>query len=243
MRAHKKHRSLDLSILGVELTTTMMNTKRFNSTIVANRRLSELGYELTFKREGFTFKAGHLINLQGRDVYEERSYNLASGENEEHLRVLYRLFPEGYLTPQLITLNAGDSITFSGPFGNFLLEDPTRPVVFIATGTGIAPCCSFLYSHPELDLTLLHGVRHREDLYYQSLFENYTYFPCISNVSEGQPVKRVTDVLNELELNPNAQYYLCGANEMIYDVDSILRKRNIPESNIFSEAYYYRFIS
>ena len=217
--------------------------KTYTTTVLENRQLSTMGYELVFERGGFTFEAGHIVNLHGHHLYEERSYNVASGENEESLRVLYRLFPEGVLTPQLIQLKPGDPITFSGPFGEFLLQDKTRPVVFIATGTGIAPCCSFVRSHPDLALTLIHGVRHREDLFYRSLFEKYTYTPCISGVSEEMPARRVTDALKDMALDPNAQYYLCGANEMIYDVDALLKSKGIPSEQIFAEAYYYRFIS
>lgn len=89
----------------------------------------------------------------------DRPYSIACGEQDEALLILYRVIPEGKLTPHLITLKPGDPLECTGPFGSFVLHDPARPLVFIATGTGIAPCRGFIKTYPQLNLTVIHGVR------------------------------------------------------------------------------------
>jgi benzoate/toluate 1,2-dioxygenase reductase subunit len=59
-------------------------------------------------------------------------------------------------------------MAFSGPFGSFYLRAVTRPVLFLAGGTGIAPFLSMLdvlaasgSAHP---VRMVYGVTHDIDL-------------------------------------------------------------------------------
>ena len=66
----------------------------------------------------------------------------------------------------------GTTTSFAGPAGNFYLrEDPTRDLLFVATGTGIAPFRSMLFANAERPVpsrtTLFWGLRSQRDLYYQ----------------------------------------------------------------------------
>lgn len=208
------------------------------STVKDVRTLSTTGHELTIHRRGLVFQAGMLITVHGRDPTEDRDYTIASGERDPDLRLLYRHIPNGRLTSQLVRLQPGDPLRFTGPSGRFVVQDPDRPLVFVATGTGIAPCRAYARSHPGLDLTILHGVRDREDLFYRDEFTGFLYHSCVS--SESANPRRVTDLLRTLPLPPRAHYYLCGAYEMIFEVSSLLAERDVPPTCIFTEAYYYR---
>lgn len=217
-----------------------LEVTRTRVRVVAHHRLSETGYELVLQRNGLTFDAGRLITLHGRDVTEDRSYTIASGERDKHLHILYRYVPTGVLTPQLVGLKEGDSIERSGPYGQFVLRNPQRPIWFIATGTGVAPCRAYIRTHPELDLTLVHGVRTESDLFFRPEFEHYTYHPCLSSQKGAFFHGHVTDFLGLQTLPMNAHYYLCGAYEMIYDVQAMLLARGVDPGQIFVEGYYYR---
>jgi ferredoxin/flavodoxin---NADP+ reductase len=213
------------------------------SRVVALNRLCATGYELLLERSGIQFTAGQLINLHGRDHFEDRSYTVCSGEQDEHLTVLFRHVPEGVLTPQLIQLKPGDLINISGPYGEFTLRDRERPVIFFATGTGVAPCRAYLRSFSGLNLTLYHGVRFAEDLYYRQEFQSVVYHPCVSRASTRPGIfpGRVTDLARTSPFPPDSHFYLCGANEMIYEMQEVLHERGVPPDAIFTEAYYYRF--
>jgi ferredoxin--NADP+ reductase len=220
-----------------------MPHSRYISRVVALRRLSESGYELTIERQGLEFEAGRLITIRGRDPTEDRSYTVASGEHDEHLQVLFRLIPAGKLTPQLVRKKPGDPIEFSGPFGDFVVRDPTRPMVFIATGTGVAPCRAYLRTHPGLPLTLVHGVRVAQDLFYREEFEGARHIPCVTREKGAGFHGRVTEFFKTFAFDRASHFHLCGANEMIFDMQVFLLQAGVEESSIFTEAYYYRLHS
>jgi NAD(P)H-flavin reductase len=213
-----------------------------DSRVVALNRLSDTGYELRIERNGINFKPGQLINIHGRNHMEDRSYTVCSGDRDEMLTVLFRLIPGGILTPQLAAMRPGDTIRVSGPYGEFVVRDTLRPIIFIATGTGVAPCRAYLRSHASLNLTLIHGVRVEQDLFYRDEFKSISYTPCLTRDETIRDVfhGRVTDYARQNLFPANSHYYLCGANEMIYEMQEILEQRGVDRSSIFTEAYYYR---
>lgn len=235
------------AMFGVPMTTTPTAPQRITTRVVALRRLSETGWELTLERGGIEFRAGQLVHIHGRAEHDGRSYTICSGERDEHVQVVFRLIPEGVLTPQLVALRAGASVEIAGPYGEFTIRDPARQMFFVATGTGIAPARSYVRSHAGLKLTVLHGVRVGEDLFYRDEFAGCAYHPCVSGegsltlTAMGEIFRgRVTGRAAQLELPAEAHYYLCGANEMFYDMRDLLAGRGVPPGNIFTEAYYYR---
>ena len=195
---------------------------------------------LRLERPPWDWEPGQLVGLLGKDRLDQRDYTIASSPEDTTLDVLYRLIPHGVLTPYLYDKQVGEALQVEGPYGRFVLRDPNRPILFCATGTGIAPCRSFLRSHPDLNMTLLHGVRSPEDLYFQEEWTNISYYPFCSRQPYQGKQGRLTDALPTLPLEPGTQVYLCGANEMIYEAEEILRARGIPDEDIFHEPYYYR---
>lgn len=220
----------------------MKTPRLWTSRVAALHRLSETGYELLIERDGLRFQPGQLINLHGRNHLEDRSYTVCSGVDDEHLTVLFRLIPEGILTPQLAALRAGDPVNVSGPYGEFTVRDPARPIYFFATGTGVAPCRAYHRSFAGLNLTLVHGVRTASDLFYRDEFRDIAYQPCLT-AEPGAPEVfhgRVTDFARTCTFPVESHFYLCGANEMIYEMQEILAQRGAPPDHVFTEAYYYR---
>lgn len=212
---------------------------RFTARVLASRQLSPTGFELTFERGAVSFRAGQLLVVHGRGTLEERSYTICSGEHDEVLQIVYRLIPTGRLTPWLAARKAGDLVEISAPYGEFTIRDSGRPLVFVATGTGIAPARAYLRSHPGLDLTLVHGVRRDEDLFYRDEFAGRPYFPCLTEGAGAGFAGRVTAFCAQHDFPARAHYYLCGANAMFYDIRDVLAARGVPPEHIFSEAYYY----
>lgn len=218
-----------------------LDVQRIHGKVIEQHQISPDGYHLIIARAGVEVEAGRLITIHGRSLVEDRSYTVVSGERDEHIEVLYRLIPTGALTPQLAALQAGADIEWSGPFGQFVLRDPTRPIWFIATGTGIAPCRAYIRTHPALDATIFHGVRHAAELYFRDEFSSFAYHPCLSADNQSDCFSgRVTHLLKDTPCPPDAHYYLCGAYEMIYEVQDLLLDKGISPDHIFNEGYYYR---
>lgn len=220
-------------------TNSAPPVRRWKARILRHRAISPTAFELTLSRDGLAFQAGQLLTIHGRDVTEDRNYTIASGEHDDFLQVLYRHIPAGVLTPQLVPKRAGDELSISAPCGEFVLRDRARPIVFVATGTGIAPCRAYLRTHPDLNLTLLHGVRTAEDLFYREEFAGRPYFPCLTADDRLGFKGRVTDFSRSIAFPPDAHFYLCGANEMFYEMRDLLAERGVSPSVLFTEAYYY----
>ncbi len=214
--------------------------RRWAARVLGHRALSPTARELTLSRDGLSFRAGQLLNVHGQDALDERNYTIASGERDETLQILYRLIPAGRLTPQLAALRVGDQVEVSGPCGEFVLRDPARPIVFVATGTGIAPCRAYARTHAGLNLTVLHGVRTAADLFYRDELSAHPYFPCLTAEREGGFQGRVTERARALAFPADAHFYLCGANDMFYDLRDVLLERGFSPAVVFTEAYYYR---
>jgi ferredoxin/flavodoxin---NADP+ reductase len=214
--------------------------QRYQSRVVSQHRISESAYELVIERHGLEFQAGREIMIHGDAPEEDRQYSIASGEQDEHLHLIYRLIPEGLMTPKLVKKVAGDPIEFTGPIGSFLIRDFLAPLVFFATGTGVAPAISFIKSHPGLDLTLVHGVRETGDLFYRDVFDPAKYVPCISKEQGTDGYEgRVTSYFVSRTWPLDAHYYLCGANDMILEMRRHLLEAGVADAQIYSEAYYF----
>jgi ferredoxin/flavodoxin---NADP+ reductase len=177
-----------------------------------SEQLSPGFYLIGFKRS-FNFVAGQVIGISLREDNARRLYSICSGENEEEIRILYKVVEDGYLTPQLSDLEAGDTIWISPPGGVFTSN--TEPAIWIATGTGIAPFYSMVRS----------GLGKNKILLEES--------------NESVYAGRVSSYLEEqADLNPDLKYYICGSAEMVVEIRDLLIGKGIPFSHIISEIYF-----
>ena len=222
----------------------MNQNARIQTRVIENEQISDTAYILKLERKDLQFKAGELISLYSQKNNDHRDYTIASGEKDDELHILYRMVPNGLLTPEILTWSSNDLVEIVGPYGDFTLRNPSAQNIFIATGTGIAPCHSFIKSYPNAKMTIFHGVRYREDLFYRESLAQYDYYPCVSGeVSAETYHGRVTQCVKEHALSVDADFYLCGANEMIYEVLDLLKELNVGSEHIFREPYYYRLDS
>ena len=111
-------------------------------------------------------------------------------------------------------------------------------LVFIATGTGIAPFHSFVKSYPGIDYMLIHGVRYNNEAYERNDYDPLRYILCTSKEKNGSYKGRVTRFLPGYPVDQDMLFYLCGNNSMIYEVYHILRNKGIQDERIFTEVYF-----
>ena len=208
--------------------------------VINNTQLTTNNYLLEITKN-IEFIAGQFVAISLANSEEKRLYSIASGEQENTLKILYEVVPDGILTNQLCQLKAGDRVAVSEPMGRFL---PTHgKALWIATGTGIAPFISMLHSGYGKDKTLLHGSRMVEGFFFQDQFassmgDNYLRF-CTTETAPGIISGRLTHHLKQMDgLDPDILYYLCGSNQMVVDVREILINKGIPYENIKAEIYF-----
>lgn len=211
-----------------------------STTVISNLEIAPSVFVLSFKRE-FTFKAGQVIGLGLTPNDDPRLYSIASGENDDLIRVLYNIKPGGQLTPNLAHLNAGNQLWITPPFGNY--EGSSEPAWWIAAGTGIAPFISMYRSGLGENKKLIHGGRTSESFYFSEELEpafGNRYIRC-SSQQEGPEIfhGRVTHYLEQQDALPTDQkYYLCGSAEMVVECREILLLKGISYNNIVAEIYF-----
>lgn len=146
------------------------------------------------------FVPGQYIAINYKGI--PRAYSLTSQPHQSELELCVRRVPTGRLTPRLATeLEPGDQVTVRGPYGELALKEKSdRDLVFLATGTGVAPFKSMIdYTFQEewdihegerRDVWLFLGAAWEDELPYHEEFgtladehDNFHYVPTLSRES------------------------------------------------------------
>jgi benzoate/toluate 1,2-dioxygenase reductase component len=214
--------------------------ENYTSELIERRWLSNKSFEITLtKPKYFRYIPGQWIRLSHRTV--ERDYSLVSSPTDPNLAFCIRNIERGILSAGLSNAPVGSRFNFNGPHGYFTYRPSTRPAIFVATGTGVAPFVS-MARFGVTGFVLLHGVNSAEDLYYTGVFKSAAkrYVPCISetdSLSDAYFRGRVTDYLRKNWAAGLYDFYLCGRREMIRDVTFLVDEK-FAGSLIFTETFY-----
>ncbi len=237
----------------------MTSIHRFTAKVIAVRQLThdvrQIDLRLVEPPE-IRFKAGQFVSFDvpdprtGRTV--TRPYSIVSPPSStQTISLLLNLVPHGPGSTYLFGLREGDETSFAGPAGNFYLrEDPTRDLLFVATGTGIAPFRSMLFANAECPVpsrtTLFWGLRSQRDLYYQDELARLSrdlpgnlHVVTLSRPEPGWegPSGRVTTLVErKIHDVKRLAVYLCGNSGMIVEVTRIIQAKGL--CPIFREKYY-----
>lgn len=205
--------------------------------------LSENAFEIELTRPAsFVYKAGHNIVF----LYEsqKRYYSLISAPKDPVLSLCIHYVREGHFSPILASAEIGTQFNITGPHGYFTFQPSTRPPVFVATGTGIAPFVSMARSGVT-HFVLFHEAISSEELYYLAYFRELTpnYFTCLKETSDSEGSlldahRGEISVCLQKNLSPKSyDFYLCGHRKMIRDV-TLLVDDVYPGSRVFREVFY-----
>ena len=202
------------------------------------------------------FKAGQFVSFEvpkeGQPRPVTRPYSIASppGQRDRILLVL-NLVQGGPGSSYLFGLREGERASFKGPAGAFYLRDEgVRDLLFVATGTGIAPLRSMILAQLERggsrSVTLFWGLRSQRDLYWQeeltALAADHPNFSFVTTLSRPDPgwegaSGRVTALIDaQVSSAGNLAVYLCGGSGMIKDVTARLNAKGL--CPIYREKYY-----
>lgn len=206
------------------------------------------------------FTAGQYILLSVPGTEQKKSYSIASSPEMNHaIELLVDVSPLGVGTTYINNLKLGDMVRFAAPSGQFAVAqsgtpagDAEKALVFIATGSGIAPIKSMILDQLQTrkdarSITLYWGLRLETDLCWLDEFEelvrtfpNFQFHPVLSKAEAEWPLcrGRVTDCLAIHPMNPETGYYLCGNKQMIEDVHLYLLQKNVTPEHIHNEKFY-----
>jgi ferredoxin-NADP reductase len=199
------------------------------------------------------FKPGQFVSLsemvKGKKI--TRPYSIVSLPDGNRFELCLNLVEDGVFTPHLFAMKPGESIDMSAPLGFFVIRDPAKEAVFIATGTGIAPFRGMTpdyLSHPYGNrLTLLFGVRHERTIYYRDDFAalagqypNFRFWPTLSRPEiswtgrTGHVQAHLPEAIGERR---DLDVYICGLKAMVDDVRAILKGLGFDRKQIIFEKY------
>jgi len=189
----------------------------------------------TFENESqtFDFHPGQFISLfaekEGKKI--SRPYSIASPpHNKEFLELAIKVVEGGFMSNYLHHIAPGTKLGAIAPLGGFILREPVEtPVVFIATGTGVAPfrgMIEHIFHHgTDRPVYLFHGLRYIEDIIYREEFEklaekhpNFHYEITISRPAEdwkGHKGYVQNLVKSTLGSGAGMHAYICGLAQMI----------------------------
>jgi ferredoxin-NADP reductase len=195
-------------------------------------------FEVELERpQAFRFSAGQSIRVFAGGA--GRDYSLAGGPSAGTLSLCVRLVEGGTVSPLLASAAPGTVVTFTGPHGVFTFPGSQRPVVWAATGVGIAPFRSMVRDGAT-GFTLLHGVRQGSELFYRKELAAAAarYVPCLSReTAPGCFSGRVT-AWAAVNLAPGAyDIFLCGNRRMVRDFLVLVDER-FPGSRVFTEIFF-----
>lgn len=201
---------------------------------------------------GFSFRAGQYVDVIAPPDGLRRSYSLAcAAVTENQLELHIRKVESGAMSEYWFSrAKAGDLLRLFGPLGTFVFRD-LRDVdlVFLATGTGIAPVKAMLEclalspmgSGPR-SVAVYWGGRLREDIYLDlsSITANCHYRTVLSRESDSWQGAR-GHVQNAL-LADRADFgktvvYACGSDAMIHSAKSLLVSKGLSERHFYSDAF------
>lgn len=208
--------------------------------VLGIRDLTTSAYVIRIERKNFEFIPGQCVNIGLVESGVNREYSTYSGVGDPYLEFLIKEIENGAVSPQLRRLKKGGRVTLDGAYGLFTLTNPEdkRKYLFVGSGTGIAPFHSFVKSYPNLDYTILHGVRTKDEQYDKRDYDPKRYIACVSRGNGGDFYGRVTDYLLANPIDSTTVCYLCGNSDMINDAYDILRGQGLNGSNIITEVFF-----
>jgi CDP-4-dehydro-6-deoxyglucose reductase len=230
---------------------------RINEKQLICHDVVQLNLKLTVK-EQFAYKAGQYIDILLPDG-RRRSFSLANapyvnGSLELHIRVV----DGGDFTNYVLNeLEEKAILRVEGPHGQFYLrEDSSRPIIFMAGGTGFAPVKGIIeYSithNMDRPMYLYWGVRSEEDLYMHKLatmwaddFEHIHYIPVLSspNANNGSNFRTgyVHDaIVSDFSDLSQFDIYASGPPAMVEAGKEAFEKQQLPLSQYYSDAFDFQ---
>ena len=199
------------------------------------------------------------VQVKTRDgIHQPRQYSLTRADDGEHRQfAVKRVHGDGQPDGEVSTLlhedvQVGDVLTMSLPFGDVVLDDSGRPVVFASAGIGVTPMAGML-SHLVRASSHLQVIVRHADLDEQSfalrrqVLDDVRALPnasltvwyeqeCETSLPTDGTYFGMMD-LGQVDLPADAGYYLCGPLPFMQAVRSALIDRGVKPRDIQYEVF------
>jgi Na+-transporting NADH:ubiquinone oxidoreductase subunit F len=244
----------------IHVKEEFLNVKEFMTTVKSARLVTSDTREVVLTLpagETMDFRPGQYVQIfvPGQKETTFRAYSIASPPSrKDEIELLIRLIPGGVGSGYMHSVQPGDEVRLTGPYGEFILDEDTgTELICVGGGCGMAPMRS-LVRHvaekaPEKVCRLFFGARTAQDAMYLEEFESLaatnpnikiTYAlsePDSSPEWSGETGFIHQSVDRHLGLEGRRQAFLCGPPLMIEATMRVLADKGIPKE----EAFYDEF--
>lgn len=221
------------------------------ATVAGVEALSDTSFRLRVTLPAaLPFLPGQYVNVQVPGTTATRAYSFSSHPQALEASFLIRNIPRGLMSGYLARAKAGDRMDLTGPMGAFYLRPVTRPQVFLAGGTGLAPFLSMLEqiatTGTDQPIRLFYAVTRDADLVELDRLNSLAgLIPSLDIVTivaapESDHPRRgyVTDHLSAADLwNGAADVYLCGPPPMVEAVRAHMAGLGVTPASFLFEKF------
>ena len=203
------------------------------------------------------FFPGQYMDIEIPGSGATRSFSMAntSARDSGQLEFVIKVYPDGLFSHFLdTTLQVGDRLNLSGPYGVFTLREGDDDLIFVGGGAGMAPILSLLRSMAERGITrkatYYYGARGSRDLCFEAELRalaeaipgSATSRRCPSRPSDDHwdgETGLITDVVRRHETAglSKAHAYVCGPPPMVEAAIPLLGQLGVPEKRVYYDKF------
>ena len=197
-----------------------------------------------------------------------RAYSMANYPEEEGIIMLNvriatpppgRLhLPAGKMSSFIFSLQPGDKVTISGPFGEFFAKETENEMVFIGGGAGMAPMRSHIFDQlkrlkSKRKMSFWYGARSKREMFYEDDYnglaadnDNFQWHVALSDPQPEDNWDGMTgfihnvlfeEYLKDHEAPEDCEYYMCGPPMMNAAVIHMLKDLGVEDENIMLDDF------
>lgn len=223
--------------------------REYQASVVVNTQLTPKIFWLTLApTQAIPYVAGQYGSFLIDAARRPLSFATPSGGN---LEFVVDISPAGIASQYVEHLRVGDAVKLMAPYGQFVMQPSTRPLVFIAAGSGIGPIramiLDLLNQPPAEPITLFFGNRAPEHMFFleefaalATRFPTFTFIPASSVVGAGWTgaVGHISDVATEHnKALAGSEVYVCGGPVMVAATLAMLAAQGVPPTQIHTEKF------
>jgi propane monooxygenase reductase component len=201
------------------------------------------------------FFPGQYVDIAIPGTEETRSFSMANTNSRDgRLEFVIKVYPDGLFSHFLdTTLQVGDRLQLTGPYGMFTLREGDDDLVFIGGGAGMAPILSLLRSMAGRGLTrkatYYYGARGRRDLCFtgelralEDTLPGFRYIPALSEAAPDDDWDGETGLITDIVKRHAGELagvhaYVCGPPPMVEAALPLLATLGVAEKRIYYDKF------
>lgn len=229
-------------------------------------RYADIAVEPEYRSDWDKFNLWRYVSKVEAPV--SRAYSMANYPDERNIMLNVRIasppprapesVPPGKVSSYIFNLKSGDTVTISGPYGEFFARDTNAEMVFIGGGAGMAPMRSHIFDQfkrlrTTRQVSFWYGARSLREAFYVEDFDaiqrahpNFRWHLALSEPLPEDGWTGHTGFIHQVLLEhylkshpapEDIEYYLCGPPQMLAACMRMLEDLGVPRDNVLFDDF------